>query len=230
MSILTDVLFLFISPHCPVCGAYLLDEERTFCSSCRLTAPFTGYSANADNPMFRSFMGIVPVESATALIHFSQNGWRKAIHEFKYRGAWRIALDFGKWVGHDLLSSDLFRGVDMVVPVPLHPFKKIIRGYNQSDYIAKGVAQVLQVPVLTTNMVRRHYNRSQTRTRKSKRWSNVQDIFAVRHPEQFAGKHILLVDDVFTTGATITSCALAIIQSAPDVRISVATIATAHSI
>ena len=227
---LADIISLFVPPLCPVCGAILLEGESCVCTKCKLTAPLTGYAHDVDNPLYRTFWGVVPIERASALLHYPshESGWRNAIHNFKYRGHWRTARNFGEWMGYDLLASDVFLGVDVVVPIPLHPLKKIRRGYNQSDYIGEGVARVLEVPLSVGNVVRIRHNPSQTLTRKSERWENVKDIFSVRHPEKLAGKHILLVDDVFTTGATISSCAMSILRSAPDVRISIATLATAH--
>lgn len=227
---IADIISLFVPPLCPVCGAILLEGESCVCTRCKLTAPLTGYAHDVDNSLYRTFWGIVPIERASALLYFPshESGWRRAIHDFKYRGYWRVARDFGEWMGHDLLSSEVFLGVDVVVPIPLHPFKKLRRGYNQSDYIGEGLTRVLGVPLSVGNVVRTRHNPSQALTRGSKRWDNVRDIFAVRHPEKLAGKHILLVDDVFTTGATIQSCAMAILRSVPDVRISIATLATAH--
>ena len=227
---IADIISLFVPPLCPVCGAILLEGESCVCTRCKLTAPLTGYAHDVDNSLYRTFWGIVPIERASALFYFPshESGWRRAIHDFKYRGYWRVARDFGEWMGHDLLSSEVFLGVDVVVPIPLHPFKKLRRGYNQSDYIGEGLTRVLGVPLSVGNVVRTRHNPSQALTRGSKRWDNVRDIFAVRHPEKLAGKHILLVDDVFTTGATIQSCAMAILRSVPDVRISIATLATAH--
>lgn len=227
---IADIISLFVPPLCPVCGAILLEGESCVCTRCKLTAPLTGYAHDVDNSLYRTFWGIVPIERASALLYFPshESGWRRAIHDFKYRGYWRVARDFGEWMGHDLLASEVFLGVDVVVPIPLHPFKKLRRGYNQSDYIGEGLTRVLGVPLSVGNVVRTRHNPSQALTRGSKRWDNVRDIFAVRHPEKLAGKHILLVDDVFTTGATIQSCAMAILRSVPDVRISIATLATAH--
>lgn len=227
---IADIISLFVPPLCPVCGAILLEGESCVCTRCKLTAPLTGYAHDVDNSLYRTFWGIVPIERASALLYFPshESGWRRAIHDFKYRGYWRVARDFGEWMGHDLLSSEVFLGVDVVVPIPLHPFKKLRRGYNQSDYIGEGLTRVLGVPLSVGNVVRTRHNPSQALTRGSKRWDNVRDIFAVRHPEKLAGKHILLVDDVFTTGATIQSCAMAILRSVPDIRISIATLATAH--
>ena len=230
MRLIADIIGLLTPPQCPVCGALMLEGESCVCTLCKLTAPLTGYAHDVDNPLYRTFWGIVPVERASALLFFpsAESGWRRAIHNFKYRGHWRTALNFGEWVGHDLLASEVFYGVDVVVPIPLHPRKKLRRGYNQSDYISEGIAKVLGVDLSVGNVVRTRHNPSQTLTRNSERWDNVKDIFAVRHPERLADKHILLVDDVFTTGATITSCAMTILRTVPNARISVATLATAH--
>lgn len=151
------------------------------------------------------------------------------VHDFKYRSGWSLATEMGHWYGRELAEAGLYGDVDVVVPVPLHFLKRIKRGYNQSEYIARAIAQTLALPVDTRNVVRRVHNSSQTRRAKSERWENVEGIFAVRHAERLSGRHILLVDDVLTTGATIISCAEAIYRAVPDCRLSIATIAVSKS-
>ena len=232
MSILSDLGALFFPPRCPVCQAELPEGSRTVCTLCRMTAPLTRFWEQADNPMARRLWGQVPVERAAAFLWFVEgSGWQRLIHAFKYHGRWRLAREMGAWYGACLADAGAFADVDALVPVPLHWRRRLVRGYNQSEYLAAGMAGALGRPVWTGNLRRRGNNPSQTRTAASDRWRNVEDKFAVRLPEAFAGRHILLVDDVFTTGATIFSCADAVLRAAPDCRISVATLAaSAHKL
>ena len=208
MSILSDLfrdmVSLLYPRRCAVCGEPLAAGERTLCTLCRTTAPLTGYWRDADNPVARKCWGVVPVEQASGFLFFvPSSGWRQLIHGFKYRGAWRTAREMGEWYGRCLAESGLYGDVEVVVPLPLHPFKRCRRGYNQSEYLAEGIGRILERPVDPKAVVRHRYNDSQTRQSKHDRWDNVKGIFRVRHPERLAGKHLLLVDDVFTTGATI---------------------------
>lgn len=150
------------------------------------------------------------------------------IHGFKYRGAWRTARMMGEWYGRELRECGSYHDVDVVVPLPLHPLKRMHRGYNQSEYIAEGIAAQLGVPVDRTSVYRRRNTAEQALRSRRERAGNVADAFAVRHPERLAGRHILLVDDVMTTGSTLLSCAEAILQAAPDCRISIAALAVVH--
>ncbi len=230
MSLLRDIGELFWPRTCPVCGGRMGDGARVVCSVCRANAPLTGYWEHVDNPVVRKFWGIVPVINASSFLFFVHgNGYRELIHGFKYRGMWRLAVGMGEWFGGELSRSGLYGGVDVVVPVPLHFRKRLVRGYNQAEYIACGIASQLDVPVDCRSVVRSRYNPSQTRREHKDRWNNVEGIFSVRHPGRLAGKHLLLVDDVLTTGATISSCAEAVITAVPDVRISIATLAVARS-
>lgn len=231
MSILSDALSdigsLIFPPCCPVCGEPLDDGVEFICPMCRLGAPLTGFSYEVHNPLFESFWGQLPLERATALLFFrTGSGWQRLIHDFKYRRRWRLAESMGEWLGSELLSSDLYGDVDLILPIPLHPLRRIWRGYNQSEYIAKGVARKMGVKLDCHSVVRRRYNRTQVGSQRSQRWDNVKGIFSVRHPERLSGKHILLVDDVITTGATIVSCGESILQAVPDCKISVASLAT----
>ena len=141
MSILSelwgDLVSLLFPARCAVCGSPLVRGERTVCTLCRATAPLTGYWAEADNPVFRKCWGLVPLHRASGFLFFVHgSGWRQLIHGFKYRGAWRTAREMGEWYGACLAEGGLYDDVDVVVPLPLHPFKRLRRGYNQSEYIA----------------------------------------------------------------------------------------------
>ncbi len=218
-----DLRDLFFPPVCPACGRVMPEGAGFLCTTCQWDIPLTGYENMPDNPVARRFWGLLPLQNATAFVWFiHESGYRRLVHRFKYSGQWMAARDMGRWFGRVLSETDAYAGVDVIVPVPLHTRKFLRRGYNQSDYIAEGMSRSMDVPVERHAVVRRVNNRSQTEQPKDERWENVKDIFAVRSPEHLAGKHILLVDDVLTTGATIGSCAEAILAAAPGCRISIA--------
>lgn len=228
-DLLRDVVSLFVVPCCPVCGAPLAQGEETVCTLCRLTAPLTGFWREADNPVFRKFWGLVPVERASGFLFFLHgSGWRRLIHGFKYRGQWRTARAMGAWYGKCLRQSGLYDDIDTVVPLPLHPFKRCRRGYNQSEYIAEGIAAQLGVAVDRRSVYRRRNTASQALKPRRDRARNVENAFAVRHPGQLEGRHVLLVDDVLTTGSTLASCAAEILRAVPGCRVSIAALAVSR--
>ena len=227
-DILRDVAGLFFRRRCMVCGEPLLDGERDICTACAYLMPVTGFAAEADNALFRRFWGIVPVERAAALIFFIHGSeWQRMIHGFKYRDKWRWAYVMGRRLGAALRDGGLFAGVDMVLPVPLHPYRRMHRGYNQSEYIARGVAEELGVPVDTRILYRRRNNPSQTMLDERQKRENVCDLFGVRHAGRIAGRHVLIVDDVITSGETVTACAEALAATV-ECRISIASVAASQ--
>ena len=233
MSILSDLfrdmVSLLYPRRCAVCGEPLSPGERMLCTLCRTTAPLTGYWREADNPVARKCWGVVPVEHASGFLFFvHSSGWRLLIHGFKYRGAWRTARAMGEWYGRCLSESGLYDDIDVVVPLPLHPFKRCRRGYNQSEYIAEGIAAQLGVALERRCVYRRRNTASQALKPRRERARNVEGAFAVRHAERLAGRHILLVDDVMTTGSTLLSCAGEILRAVPDCRISLAALAVSR--
>ncbi|MFO7789725.1 MAG: phosphoribosyltransferase family protein, partial [Bacteroidales bacterium] len=152
--------------------------------------------------------GRVNIEQATALIHFVKGSpYRKLIHKLKYKNRPDIGEFLGVEFGSELKQSVLFRNLDYIVPVPLHPDKKKVRGYNQAELIANGISSVMDVPVSADNLIRKVFTKTQTKKGKYDRWENVSKVFDVQRPEEFANKYVLLVDDVITTGATIEACA-----------------------
>ena len=231
-DILRDVMHLVAPRRCPICGGELSRESVGVCTVCELTAPLTNTWQERENAMMERFWGLMPVHHASAFLWYIEgSSWREAIHQFKYKGEWRTAYDLGRWYGSYLKASGNYDDVDMVVPVPLHWIRRIGRGYNQAEYLADGIAQQLGIRSERNLLYRRRYNRTQTSRSHTERWQNVEGIFAVRNAEQLAGRHILLVDDVFTTGATIMSLGEAILRAAPDARLSIATLAaTPHSL
>lgn len=233
MSILSDLWSdlraLLFPPHCVVCGQMLAEGERSICTLCRLTAPLTGYWRETDNPVARKCRDQIPVYRASGFLFFRHaSGWRRSIHGFKYRGAWRTARVLGEWYGSELARSGLYDDVDTVVPLPLHPFKRLRRGYNQSEYIAAGIAAQLGVGMDRRSVRRCRNTASQALKPRKERAGNVEGAFRVRHPERLSGRHVLLVDDVMTTGSTLLACAEEILRSAPDCRVSIAALAVSH--
>lgn len=226
-NILWDITSLFAPHTCPVCHGRILRDNLAVCTMCEITAPLTNLWEEADNVMTQRFWGIIPIQRAAALFWFVDGSpWRSAIHHFKYGGAWLTAYNMGRWLGRLLRQSGNFDDIDLVVPIPLHWRRRLLRGYNQSEYIARGIAVELGVKVDFRTLYRHRYNHSQTSKHISERWGNVEGIFRVRNAERFNGKHILLVDDVLTTGATIISAAETILNVTSECKISVATLAT----
>ena len=223
-----DLCLLIFGDGCIICGRSMHGELHAMCLKCRYEMPTTRYCYTSDNPVKEHFEMIAPIIEASSYLYFSSDDkWRKMIHRLKYRGEWRLGVTFGELYGSELKASGLYDSVDLVVPVPLHIIKYLKRKYNQSEYIAEGIAKELGVKVDRTTLYRRRNNPSQTRQHALDRWANVSDLFAVRHAERLMNKHILLVDDVLTTGATLASCLYAIRQAAPTCRISIATLAVA---
>jgi len=173
------------------------------------------------------FWGRVPIVTGAALYFFSRKSpIQKALHRLKYQNQSDIGTRIGRQLGHLLKQSSLYADLEGIIPVPLHPKKERLRGYNQSAMLAAGLADALRLPVMTGVLIRNAYSESQTRKRRMARFNNVQDVFSVQRPDRIRGKHLLLVDDVLTTGATLEACGQALLQ-APDVRLSMATIAIA---
>ena len=212
---------------CMICGGYADDTTHHICTQCRLSIPLTRYYLDTDNPIKDRFSSFVPIQRASALYFYDSDPlWREVIHRTKYRGQWRLAYVMGRWYGEVLRDTELYDDVDVIIPIPLHPLKTIKRGYNQSAYIGEGMAREMGVKVDRRSVRRVKNNPSQTTKSGSSRWDNVEQIFRVVEPERLRGKHILIVDDVLTTGATISSCIAAIYAAVPDCRISVVALAT----
>lgn len=228
MNPLKDIFYLIFPPQCAICRTALNHAVKDICLTCRLELPLTYFWKKSDNPVSLKFWGHMPIETGSAYFYYMNSGkWRSIIHNFKYRKGWYYAQMLGEWYGAELRESGHYNDIDLIIPIPLHPIKKMKRGYNQSDWIAKGIAKELGVKVDLHSISRSSNNISQTQLSRSDRWSNVQGIFKVNRPEVIAGKHLLLVDDILTTGATIISCGESIARRVPSCRLSVAVLGVA---
>ncbi|KAF0131959.1 MAG: putative amidophosphoribosyltransferase [Bacteroidetes bacterium] len=227
INFFTDLLAIFYPEVCPACGTLLSKDEKTICLSCRFLMPKTGYETVTDNPMARMFWGRTHLHAVSACYFFAKKGRvQHLIHDLKYKSNRDAGLFLGKEMAEEIKRSALYSEIDFIVPVPLHPKKIRIRGYNQSEILALGMREILPAPLSTDNLVRAIATDTQTKKSREARWRNVKDIFMMKNPEQFANKHILLIDDVITTGSTIEACAN-VLAAAPGIKISVAAAACA---
>lgn len=224
---LNQFIELIFPRSCVVCQQKLIQSEQYLCLKCLLHMPRTNHVKTTDNPMEQLFYGRVPIERACAFFEFKKGSpYQQILHELKYRGQKELGEYTGKLFGASLQQDPQISSADLICPVPLHPKKERKRGYNQSYHVAFGLSQSLNIPVDQANLVRSSHTSTQTRKSRWERWQNVEGIFELKNPHMFSGKHIILVDDVVTTGATIEACATAI-KSACEARISVLTLAIA---
>lgn len=227
MSFLQDLVRLLYPARCCGCGELLVGDEHDLCSMCLLSLPLTQFSTMEGNRAERLFRGRLPLQAATSLLYFNEfNTTRALLHEIKYHDNIKLAHTLGAMLGQEMTQSHRFDTVDCIVPIPLHWRKKIQRGYNQSLEICEGIAKTFPRPILKHNMYRKHYTETQTRKNRLERMQNTEGVFSLRNPQALYGKHILVVDDVITTGATIES-ACRLLADLPTVKISVASIALA---
>jgi len=194
---------------------------------CNSRMPRTNYHLQPNNEIEQRFWGKAEIEKATSYFFYNKGSdYRHILFKLKYNGYKELGEVMGRYMANELLASDFFKGVDVVIPVPLHSKRKKVRGYNQSDWIALGISLATGIPMDLNTLVRSVSNNTQTRKSVFDRWENVKDVFQVTSPEKIQGKHILLVDDVLTTGATLVSCATKLLESS-DVKISIITLAVA---
>ena len=224
---LYSILNLFYPRVCAACGEPLLKDENTVCLKCRYTLPRTGYEHHSDNPVAQSFYGRVRLHAVTSCYFFAKSGKvQHLIHQLKYKGNKEAGIFLGQQIGESIKNEPLFQGIDYIIPVPLHPKREKQRGYNQSLMIALGIHETTGITVADKYLVRTVYTATQTHKTAEERFKNVQNIFKVRFADELKGKHVLLVDDVLTTGATLEACAQTL-ENIPGITISVATTACA---
>ncbi len=224
---LDDFLGLFFPELCITCGDRLVSQERFICFNCWNDLPVTNFHLKPDNKVAQLFWGRVKIENATSFFSYRKgSNYQKLIHFIKYKGLKELGFEAGKKFGFVLSDIELYKAIDIIVPVPLHTKKEKKRGYNQSEWIARGISSSLSKPVSTGNMVRQTYTDTQTRKTRFERWQNVEGIFTIDNEAEFSGKHILLVDDVITTGSTLEACADHILRLG-NTKVSVATLAFA---
>lgn len=213
-----------ISPRtCSVCGARLAITEEEICSVCNLHLPRTNLHLNPlDNPLAKMFWGLMPIEKATALFYYApQSDTSHLIYALKYFSRPQIGNHMGKILARDIADAGFFEGIDVIVPVPLAPKRRRERGYNQSEEIARGIGNVTGIKVDCNALKRKTFKASQTHLHRWQRLENVEKAFYItKQGQRLKGKHVLLVDDIITTGATIVACAEAM-KEVEGIRFSV---------
>jgi ComF family protein len=221
------LLQLFYPRLCEGCSQSLIRQEKVLCISCTSELPLTDYHNNPNNDTVSRFAGRLKFEHATSLAYFTSEGLlQHLLHQLKYNDKPEVGTYLGQQLGYGLQQTEWITVIDTIIPVPLHKKKEITRGYNQSMAIAEGLNDILSIPVDDTSLYRLRHTESQTKKSRAERAENMQEVFGTRNIAALENKHVLIVDDVLTTGATLEACALAL-QKIPGLKVSFATIGIA---
>jgi len=231
MRLLTDIkesLLHLAFPHvCAACGTDNLHNSQPVCLRCLDALPQTNFHKYSNNPTEKTFWGRLPLTAATSHYYFTKNAvMQRLMHAFKYRGQKEVGFYLGQQIGKSLLQADRFATVDALVPLPLFNAKERTRGFNQATVLCEGIADVWQKPVLKNAVMRTTHTESQTTKSRIDRWQNMEGRFEVPNRSLITGKHLLLVDDVVTTGATLEACGRALLNI-EGVQLSIATLCIA---
>jgi len=220
-------MHLFYPHVCTGCGSDVVEEENLLCLKCVTSLPHTDFAQHTSNPVEKIFWGRLPLAAAMSEFYFSKGSViQHLIHEFKYKGNKDVGIYLGAMMGGSILSNNRFNKIDALVPLPLYADKEFKRGFNQAMILCKGISEVTKIPVLTDIVTRKRFTQTQTKKHRDERWQNVEGSFEVDNESLLKNKHVLLVDDVITTGATLEACGKEILNI-NNVQLSVATLAYA---
>lgn len=221
------IVNLFYPRLCVLCNGSLLIAEKHICTGCQLDLPLTNFHLDKDNPLEKIFWGRTQLNRAFSFMYFKKGGSvQRMLHQLKYKGNTELAEYLGLLYGTNLKETIYNEKIEGVMAIPLHKSKLRKRGYNQSELFANGLAEALQIENLSRCIIRNKATETQTKKTRFDRWQNVESIFNVTLPELLKNKHILLVDDVITTGSTIEACANELLRI-QGCKVSVASIAAA---
>jgi len=224
----SDLIGLLFPNLCNACGITLFQSEHLICTKCLFDLPFTDYHIHAENRVAKQLWGRTPFHSAMALLYFRKGAKvQNLIHNLKYNNKTDVGILLGNLLGERLKDSPLYQNIDLIIPVPLHHKKLRSRGYNQSAFIAAGTAEQSGVNFDEAILTRNRATETQTKKSRYNRYENMRGVFEVPNPEFIKGKHILLIDDVITTGATLEACASVLLNNGAS-KISIAALAFAE--
>jgi ComF family protein len=225
MALLKDIFDLFYPNLCTICNEYLVENESVICTFCRHDLPMTNISDFKNNKITQTFYGSVLLEKAFSLLYYRKEGsTQKLIHDLKYKGNEEVGTFFGNWIGEILQENQKFKNVDFIIPVPLHPRKLRERGYNQVTKFGEQLDLHLRIPFIENNLIRISATKTQTFKARFERFKNLETKFLLQNPSFFNDKHVLLIDDVITTGATLEACAKEF-EKTKNCKISILTMA-----
>ncbi len=229
MRILKDILHIFLPNICLGCETVLTQNETSICTICYNKLPLTNFTINNDDAVLKIFHGRIALQNATALFHYHKKSLvQNLIYNLKYQNHESIGYLFGNWLAMDMITSNMYSNIDYIIPVPLHKkrFKK--RGYNQVSKFGEQLANILKTNYLPNILIRKTATKTQTKKIRFDRWNNVSEIFYLTDTLLLENKHILLIDDIITTGATIEACCDALLKS-KNLKISIAVMAISSS-
>jgi ComF family protein len=216
---------LFFPHICSGCGSDLINEAQLICLQCSEQLAVTHFADHQNNPVEKIFRGRVAITNAMGLLYFTKDSvLQNLLHEFKYRGKKEIGFYLGKMVGNALIQSKFYNNTGALIPLPLFASKEKIRGYNQATVLCEGISAIMNVPVLKNTIIRTSATETQTRKNRIERWQNIEGKFELKDPKSIQNKHVLLIDDVVTTGATLEACAMELLR-AEGTKVSIATLA-----
>ncbi len=230
MSFIQAIYYLFFPKTCVFCDAHLSQNEEILCATCRHRLPTTDFIDSPNNIVEKSFEGRTPIVAGTALLYFAKKGIsQKLIHDLKYRNRQDIGVFFGKWMGKQIRNSARFATVEGLILVPIHPKKMKSRGYNQLTTFGVQLSKELGVSVFQNVLQKKEDKKSQTQKNRLSRFEKISDSFKLDNSSAIAGKHVLLLDDVITTGATLEACVNELLK-VPGTSVSIATMVVADNL
>lgn len=226
-NILSPLVHIFFPHVCTGCGSDLVEDDNLLCLQCVNDLPHTNFAMHANNPVEKIFWGRLALTAAMSEFYFAKGTLIQAlIHEFKYKNNKDVGLYLGVMMGSSLLNNNRFTNVDALIPLPLFADKEFKRGYNQATILCNGMSEVMGIPVIKNNVIRKRFTETQTKKHRTERWQNVEGSFEINNAQEIKDKHILLVDDVVTTGATLEACGIEILKI-EGTKLSIATLAFA---
>ncbi len=225
MQFIKDIANLFFPKICLSCNTVLTTQEKVICSFCIFELPKANYSDLNDNPVEKIFYGRIKIESATALFLYAKKGnVQKLIHNLKYFGHQEIGVLIGNILGNEMVTSNRFKNIDYIIPVPLHKNRLKSRGYNQVTKFGEQLSNKIKAPYIKGILIRKSAAKTQSKKVRFDRWKNVKDMFSIQDLSAFENMHVLLIDDIITTGATLEACCNELLKI-KGIKISIAVMA-----